>query len=863
MSLTEQQIQDLQGLSSKTAADRLKQKGFNELPSGKKRGLLHIAFEVIKEPMFLLLVACGIIYLLVGEPQDAILLLGFVFVMMGITIYQEGKTENALDALRDLSSPRALVIRDGERIRIAGREVVEGDIIILTEGDRVPADSVVLWSLSLSVDESLLTGESAAVRKNPCDADYESVSMERPGGEDSPFVFSGTLIVSGQGVAVVKGTGLNTELGRIGKALQSVATEETLLQKETGKLVKAIFIIAIALCALVVVIYGLTRKDWLQGFLAGITLAMAMLPEEFPVVLTIFLALGAWRISQKKVLTRKMSAVETLGAATVLCSDKTGTITQNRMSIKKIFSRNQCFDVFINKNKELPEDFHELVEFGILASKKDPFDPMDKALKSLGDKKLYATEHLHTDWEMIHEYPLSRDLLALSQVWKSPDGKEYIIAAKGAPEAIADLCHLNKKEIEKLEQDILLMAKEGLRVLGVAKAVFSEAKELPHIQHDFHFEFLGLIGLEDPIRPTVPDAIRLCQQAGIRVVMITGDYAVTAQNIARQIGLENPEVVITGPELATMNPEELAEKVKTCSIYARVVPEQKLYLVNAFKKNGEIVAMTGDGVNDAPALKASHIGVAMGQRGTDVAREASDLVLLDDDFSSIVAAVQTGRRIFANLKKAMAYIVSVHIPIAGISLIPVLFQWKEIVLLPVHIVFLELIIDPACSVVFEGEPEEEGIMNKPPRASNEPLFGKRTLLLSLIQGLFSFAAVFAVFRLAMIYGMDESQSRTLSFITLIISNLCLILTNRSWSKTLVGLMAVKNRVVKWVLGGAILFLTLVVSIPFLRDIFHFSVPSVWAILIAISAGIVSILWFEILKMIARSKKIDLFRDARK
>ncbi len=860
MALTEDQAKQIRGLSRAEALEKLKLEGYNELPSSKKRNFLAIAFEVVKEPMFLLLVACGCIYLFLGEPKDALLLLGFVFIMIGITVYQEGKTENALDALRDLSSPRALVIRDGERIRIAGREVVSGDMVYLSEGDRVPADGVIAWSRNLTVDESLLTGESISVRKTMPAGDPASLKMEKPGGDDIPYVYSGTLVVQGQGIAFVKGTGINTEIGTIGKALQTVVQEETLLQKETARIVKAVFLIALLLFGIVVLVYGLTRGSWMDGVLSGITLAMAMLPEEFPVVLTIFLALGAWRISQKKVLTRKIAAVETLGAATVLCADKTGTLTQNLMTIRMLYSGNEFHTIMDETPIPLPENFHELIEFGVLASKKDPFDPMEKALLKLGVDKLSQTEHLHANWNLVHEYTLSPELLALSHVWKSPDGKDFVISAKGAPEAIADLCHLDDNYRKAVAEKIEHMAGKGLRVLGVAKAYFREENPLPSIQHDFTFQFVGLIGLEDPIRPTVPDAIRMCYSAGIKVVMITGDYPITAQTIARQIGLKNPDKVITGAELEQMDESTLAQRVRDVNVFARVVPEQKLILVNALKAGGQIVAMTGDGVNDAPALKSSHIGIAMGERGTDVAREASDLVLLNDDFSSIVTAVRMGRKIFDNLRKAMAYIVSVHIPIAGMSLLPVFLGFKEMVLLPIHIVFLELIIDPACSVVFEAEPEESGIMERKPRNPKERLFGKRTLAISAAQGIVALIVVALVFQLALFLEQPMDEARAIAFVTLIVSNLCLILTNRSWSRGIFESFKAPNPALVWVMGGAFLFLGLVIYVPFLQELFHFAPMHAMDFCLAFIAGIVSIIWFELFKNFTRKGHINLLED---
>ncbi len=845
----DQQAADRTGISSGEAIKRLKQEGYNELPSSKRRSILRIAFDVIKEPMLLLLVACGTLYFTIGDIKEAAILVSFVFVVIGITLYQERKTERALEALRDLSSPRAMVIRDGKHIRIPGREVVTDDIVIVSEGDRVPADAVLLDSNNVTVDESLLTGESVPVRKSAWDGVKE---MNSPGGDDLPFIYSGTLVVQGQGTARVIRTGLNTELGKIGKILQVLEPEETLLHRETRQLVRNFTIFAVALSALVIVVYGITRANWSNGFLAGLTLAMAILPEEFPVVLTIFLALGAWRISKEHVLTRRVSAIETLGAATVLCVDKTGTLTQNRMSVAKLYSSNEFFDLVPDYKKSLPENFHQLLEFAILSSQSDPRDPMESALKGLGNDLLSHTEHLHTDWEMEHEYALSKELLAMSRVWKSADGKDYVIAAKGAPEAIADLCHLSPVEKERLADNVSIMAGEGLRVLGIAKAYFS-LHDLPRIQHDFDFQFIGIIGFADPIRPSVPEALKECYGAGIRVIMITGDYPLTAKSIAAQIGLKASEEVITGAELDRMHDDELMVRLKTVNIFARAVPEQKLRIVNALKANGEIVAMTGDGVNDAPALKSAHIGIAMGARGTDVAREAASLVLLDDDFSSIVKAVRMGRRIYYNLKKAMAYILAIHVPIAGISLIPVLFGWP-LILMPVHIAFLELIIDPSSSVVFEAEAEETDVMKRRPRRFEERLFNRRTFGISILQGGIVLAIVLAIFIISMHMGQSEAESRALTFTTLIIANLGLILTNRSWSRTIVSTLGIKNRALWGVVSGAMVFLVLTIYVPFLQSLFRFSTLEPLDIGICFGAGLLSIGWFETIKLYAQLKR---------
>lgn len=531
----------IKGLSSQEVQKRLAEDGYNVLPTAKRRGLLLTALEIVREPMFLLLLACGALYLISGDTEEAMMLLGFVFVVMGITFFQERKTERALEALRDLSSPRALVIRDGAKLRIAGRDVVRGDIMLLSEGDRVPADAIVLDCVNLSVDESLLTGESIAVRKKSAAA---TTDMSAPGGDDTPSVFSGTLVVRGQGIVEARATGIHTEIGKIGKALQSVETENTPLQKETGKLVRNFATIGLFLCVLVVVIYGMTRGDWMAGFLAGLSLAMAMLPEEFPVVLTIFLALGAWRISRVGVLTRRIPAVETLGSATVLCVDKTGTLTMNRMSVRELYA-DGLFHDFKASPDVIPEEFHEVVEFSILASPADPFDPMEKAMREFGQSTLANTEHIHNDWTFLREYPLTNELFAMTRVWQSPDRREYVVAAKGAPEAIANLCHFSDEQLANLAPVIDQMSGRGLRVIGVAKTEF-RAEGLPPGQHDFEFAFVGLLGLEDPVRPKVREAVGECYDAGIRTIMITGDYPGTARNIARQIGLKNPEDFITG-----------------------------------------------------------------------------------------------------------------------------------------------------------------------------------------------------------------------------------------------------------------------------------------------------------------------------
>jgi Ca2+-transporting ATPase len=842
--MSEYVLDKLTGLSQEEVAERQARDGLNELPTQGRRRALDMLLGVLREPMFLLLIACGALYLLSGEFQEAMMLLGFVFVIIGITFYQERKTERALEALKDLSSPRAYVIRDGEKMRIPGREVVCDDVLLLSEGDRVPADCVLVHAINFSIDESLLTGESVPVRKS--NTEDSSTAMGKPGGDDLPFAFSGTLVVAGQAAGVVKATGAGTELGKIGKALQTLEEERTPLQIQTGKVVRAFAITGGVLCVLVVVVYWLTRGDLLAGFLVGLSLAMAMLPEEFPVVLTVFLALGAWRISKFRVLTRRVPAVETLGSATVLCVDKTGTLTLNKMTVTDIVAGDKTFTVGTSRDS-LPEEFHEVVEYSILASPADPFDPMEKAMKELGVRTLAQTEHLHSSWTLQREYPLSKELLAMSRVWTSSDGNDLVIAAKGAPEAIADLCHFDDSEKKRLEGNIDVLSNQGKRVIGVAHAQYKKT-ELPERQHDFKFEFVGLLGLEDPVRPNVRGAIEECYEAGIRTIMITGDYPGTAKSIARQIGLRNSDRHMTGAELEVLSDKQLAERIREINIFARMVPEQKLRIVRALKMNNEVVAMTGDGVNDAPALKAAHIGVAMGGRGTDVAREAASLVLLDDDFNSIVAAVRMGRRIYDNLKKAMMFILSVHIPIAGLSLIPVLLKWP-LILSPVHIVFLELIIDPACTLIFEADKEERDVMKRNPRSINEKLFGGRTLLTCFFQGGLTLAVTIAVYVFVRHDHSDEA-ARALAFLTLVVCNLGMILSNRSLSRSGFSMLRAKNAAFKWVVTGTGTVLCLILNVPVLKKLFRFGTVTWTDLLIALGGAFLTVLLMDLVKMVS-------------
>ena len=831
------------GLTGAEAKARLARDGANELSPSQRRGALRVLRNVVTEPMFLLLVGCGAIYMLLGDRTEALMLLGFVFVVMGITFVQERRAERSLEALRDMSSPQAIALRDGKPLRIASRELVCGDIVLLSEGDRIPADMDLVESSNLSVDESMLTGESIAVDKSSGGA--AAGAPAEAASDDHGRVFSGTLVTQGTARGCVTATGERSALGRIGKSLESIGAEDTPVQKETRGVVKRVAIGGLALAAALAAVSLAVTGDWLKALLAGLTLAMAILPEELPVILTLFLGLGAWRLSREKVLARQIPAIELLGATTVLCVDKTGTLTANRMAVRRLWSESAAFESKDDKSEQLQEALHGVLEFAVLASHRRAFDPMETAIVAAGQRLLAGTEHLHADWTLVHDYPLSREMLAMSRVWQSPDTTQRMIAAKGAPEAIVDLCHMSAERSGRVVAEVAAMASQGLRVLGVAKANFAQSG-LPSIQHDFDFEFLGLIALEDPVRADVPQAIAECRGAGIRVVMITGDHPATAISIARQAGLATDGVALTGPEMAAMSDAELGARLADALIFCRVQPEQKLRLVTAFRARGDIVAMTGDGVNDAPALKAADIGVAMGARGTDVAREAAALVLLNDDFASLVTALRYGRRVFANLRKAIVFVVAVHVPIVGLSLLPVLFGWPML-LMPVHILFLQLIIDPACSVVFEAEPLEPDGMTAPPRRRDAHLFDRVVLVRGLWQGMGLLATLLATYALARQATRSDEIARALTFSVMVLSNLALIVANRRLARSASTHPDPSTKPLLWMAGAASLLLACVLGFPALGRLFAFVTPS--PLLLAGGALVVGLnwLWFEFVK----------------
>lgn len=840
------------GLSSAQAQARLERDGPNALADAKTHGALQVLREVLTEPMFLLLVACGAIYLALGDRNEALMLLGFVVVVIGITYFQQRRTERSLAALRGMASPRALVLRGGCVVRIPGHDLVCGDRVVLAEGDRVPADLVLLESSNLMVDESLLTGESAPVHKWLAKAPPEGAAEapQAPDGADAgnlQRLFSGTLVTQGNAAAQVVATGARSALGSIGASLAAIGAQATPVQREMQRVVRRVATVGLALASVLALSYWWTTGDGLRGLLAGLTLAMAILPEELPVVLTIFMGLGAWRLARENVLARSIPAIELLGATTVLCVDKTGTLTANRMAVRKLWCDDAQFDTVQQKADPLQEELHGLLEYAVLASHRQAFDPMETAIGEAGQSLLAGTEHLHADWTLVDDYPLSREMLAMSRVWQSPDLREYLIAAKGAPEAIVDLCHLDAERSAAIAIQVARLASAGLRVLGVAQATF-HAEALPDNQHDFAFRFLGLLALEDPLRPDVPEAIAQCHHAGIRVVMVTGDHPATALSIARQAGLPVGAGPMTGTELAALDDAALRPRLAETSIFCRVQPDQKLRLVQAFRACGDVVAMTGDGVNDAPALKAADIGVAMGARGTDVAREAADLVLLKDDFSSLVQAVRYGRRVFANLRKAIVFVVAVHVPIVGLSLLPVAMGWP-LLLLPVHVLFLQLIIDPTCSIVFETEALEPRAMEVPPRASGMRLFDTQVLTRGLLQGLGLLLVLVGVYAVTRASTASDDMARALTFMVLVLSNLGVIHVNRTWGATVWGARVSPNRAFVWIGLLTVALLAAVMGIPALRSLFAFSLPPAPLLLAGLGAVVASVAWCELVKWV--------------
>jgi len=845
-----------QGLSEIEAQRRLETDGPNEIQRSTARSLIRIVVDVVREPMFLLLFVAGGIYLLLGDFVEAMMMLGAVVATATISVVQEKRTDNVLESLRDLSSPRALVLRDGERKRIAGYEVVRGDVIVLAEGDRIPADAQLISGNNLQVDESLLTGESVAVDK---------LMPFNENAQEIPNVYSGSLVVRGHGLAQVYATGVNSELGKIGKALNDIPDEPTRLHIQTRQLVKLFGTIGLTLSLLVVLFYGLKDADWLKGGLTGITLAMAILPEEFPLVLTFFMAMGAWRISKNQVMTRHSATIETLGSATVLCTDKTGTLTLNKMAVSELRTPDQQWQF----GSHLPLSSPQLcgvLEYAMLASERNPTDPMERAILTLADTHLKDPKYARSQRALVHEYGLTPELLAMTHVWQTEGSQEpALIATKGAPEAIFDLCHMGAEQAKEIRQAVNTMAAAGLRVLGVAKAKF-EGTNWPINQLGFDFEFIGLLGLADPLRESVPKAVAQCQSAGIKVVMITGDYSLTAMAIASQAGIVGIEdqprhMLMTGDELSLLTPDQLAARVGEIKVFARIKPEQKLLIVNALKSSGEIVAMTGDGVNDAPALKSAHIGIAMGQRGTDVAREAASMVLMQDDFDAIVKTIAQGRQIYDNIRKALAFVVSVHVPIAGMVVVPIVLGWP-LLLFPAHVAFFELVIDPSCSFVFESEDAESDLMQRPPRPAVSTLFSYQQIMTSTLQGAAVLVSLMALIFELRSLGVQHDEIRAASFVAMILGSLLLAWHNLKSINANNQASLYSNRSFFIVLFASLLTLLLVNTVPVLQSLFKFANLTPLTLGLVCVSGALSYILIRLIRHLSRIDLLNIFKTRR-
>jgi Ca2+-transporting ATPase len=834
----------LKGLTSEQAKTLQAQVGKNELTPQKKKSFFHKVLHIICEPMFLLLLVAAVIYFILGEPRDGAIMLVFVIGIISIDVIQEWKTDKTLSALRDLSAPRVRVIRDGQEQEIASVDLVPGDLMLICEGVKIPADGQVVSCNDLCVDESSLTGEAEGVWKT-------TTAEQTTDYWHKDLCYAGTLVTLGNATVQVTQIGANTEYGKIGTNVAAAPEEPTPLQKQTGRMVKLCAGIAAVLFALVGVFTYINIPDHMLGarliesILSGITLAMAMIPEEFPVILTVFLSMGAWRLAKKNSLVRRLPAVETLGAVSVLCVDKTGTITMNQMTVQDTWSTHE-------------NDDHLLVETMGLGCETDAYDPMEKAMIAYCDSMGITKEHLFSG-ELVSEYAFTNELKMMGHVWRR-NGK-ITIAAKGSPERILPLCPMTDEERELTQHELLKMSKQGLRVIAVATMGVDSTADIPQKITECTLTLCGLVGLADPPRETVKRDIARCNRAGIRVVMITGDNGITASSIAQKIGMLNCENIITGDMLEKMSDEELREQVKSVSIFSRVLPEHKMRIVKAFKENGEVVAMTGDGVNDAPALKYADIGVAMGKRGSEVSREAADLILLDDNFSTIVDTVQDGRRIYDNIRKAVGYVFTIHIPIAFSSLLaPMLgIAPAGLFLLPLHVVLLELIIDPTCSIVLERQPAEENIMERKPRDPKEKMLTPRVLMKSVLQGLTIFIASFGTYYCTLTGNVANAPvARAMGLAVIMLANLLLVQVNSSESDyALHSFRRLAKDKVMWIVNFAILAGLGIILYSPLNSFLKLAPLSVAQLLIVLGAACASVLWYEVVKLInkLRGKKL--------
>ena len=833
--MSEKDTKEFKGLTSAEAKKQQEKFGRNELATVKKESFFHKIIKVISEPMFLLLIIAAVIYFILGEPRDGAIMLVFVVGIISIEVIQEWKTDKTLNALKDLSAPRITVIRDGAETVINSVDLVPGDIMHIAEGVKVPADGEVLKSATLRIDESSLTGEAEGVWKRSIDTKSDEVAEYWR----HDYCYAGTLVTQGTGVIKVDKIGPLTEYGKIGTDVLSAPDFPTPLQLQTDHLVKICATIAAVLFVLVSIFTFMNISDHtftqrvIESILSGVTLAMAMIPEEFPVILTVFLSMGAWRLAKKNSLVRKLPSVETLGAVSVLCVDKTGTITLNKMTVQNMWSQNV--------------DNAELTRIMGLGCEQDAYDPMEKAMISYCELQGLPKEKLFSG-ELVEDYAFTDELKMMGHVWKNKT--ELVVAAKGSPESLLQICELTKEQKSLIDDKINEMSMEGLRVIAVGKMALANEGDIPVALLDCRLQFCGLVGLADPPRESVKVDIQTCVTAGVRVVMITGDNGITASSIAKQIGMPNSDKIITGDDLSKMSDEELREKVKNVSVFSRVIPEHKMRIVKAFKDNGEIVAMTGDGVNDAPALKYADIGIAMGKRGSEVSREAADLILLDDNFSTIVDTIKDGRRIYDNIRKAVGYVFVIHIPIALASLVAPLMGISPValLLLPLHVVILELVIDPTCSIVLERQPGEFDIMSRPPRDPNEKILTNITLLKSVIQGLVIFAASFGTY--LFFVKEDAILARTMGLSIILLANVFLVQVNSSnYAYAYQSFMILVKDKVMWLINiGTVVGLLVMLYSP-LSGFLKLTPLTLSQFATVVGLAFVSVVWFEFVKLV--------------
>jgi Ca2+-transporting ATPase len=833
--MTKEQVNG-KGLTALAVKELQAKYGKNELIPPQKESLAHKIFHILCEPMFLLLFVAAIIYFLLGEPRDGCIMLVFVLSMIAIDVMQEWKTDRTLNALKDLSAPHIQVIRDGQEQQIASSELVPGDLMLIYEGVKVPADGFIVSCADLCVDESSLTGEAEGVWKKPFSEETVTSDYWR-----QDYCYAGTLVTQGSALVQVDKIGSLTEYGKIGLGLAVMPHTRTPLQQQTGNLVRTCAILAGVFCSLQGIVTWINIPDHLfkdrliESILAGVTLAMAMIPEEFPVILTVFLSMGAWRLAKKNSLVRKLPSVETLGAVSVLCVDKTGTITMNQMAVQEIW----CY-----QGTE-----QSLLESMCLACEKETYDPMEKAMLSYGAGKGIHVQELFQN-EFVSEYAFTNENKMMAHVWRK-DGR-LLLTAKGSPEKILTLTDLPAETLEAVQKHLTLLSTQGLRVIAVAMAEPNSAEALPEKLTDCKLKFLGLIGLSDPPRPGIEKDILVCKNAGIRVVMITGDNGVTAAAIAKKVGISENDNIITGDMLTAMSDEELRDTVRTVSIFSRVIPEHKLRIVKALQENGAVVAMTGDGVNDAPALKRADIGIAMGKRGSEVSREAADLILLDDNFNTIVETVKDGRRIYDNIRKAVGYVMTIHIPIVLASLLAPLLGIAPMayMLLPLQVVLLEVIIDPTCSIVLERQPAEANIMERLPRNINENLLTKGLLGKSLLQGFCIFAVSFGAYYFTLAGDAANSLvARTVGLTIIVLANQFLVLVNSSTTMSAYqSCKLLADDKIMWAINTTILLLLAVIIYSPVAAFFKLAPLSVQQLLLAIVLAAISVFWYELVKL---------------